>query len=977
MVSPAEFRAVRVAYCLEVDQCRQTNSPYDIAFKLHFNAQALPFEPFLTLLRTEYKNRQQELATLLQQTVLTKRLQSLLFAWFFETEPEHYEPSVPDEYHYEQNCIRQALFELIHLAFADCHQRVLIQHAEHLPVTSSKLIQDINSSANAGLTIDLLLTPQDLQRWWPEDEIQRQLKHRFLVSGKAMSPDVEAHKNIHIGAEMSALTPLLEWASRLYCGGELKHLLTACSYQLDTEQKNKDQRLRQLSLAVEAATFLGHGEECSRLLSNLENTDWRDCDRHITYQMYVSRYKAYIWFHHFKDALTVANEFLQWSDATTVESYKAHAQTLQLHAQCMNGQFRHVAENQARLESQLRHLQWPSCLHFVRSSYWFDHLYTLRADANLLEHCTQALAHAEEDENLHALTRALHFKGIVHQHHGRFEQALRCLNPSIEQSYALENTRRTYYALNGKAYLLVQLTEFEKALAAVEEAFQLVVQDNNYEQICTTLCNAALTALFAEHYSSAIKAIDEVFSTMLIRGIPNTRFRSNHELRAIQSIAALFASDRQFALAIFKVSEPEPANTVEGRFMQSLMNIIEQFDDLSNEEVHEAFNIRFEQAREFRIPLLALFVLKVQHHLMREDNLRFSDLEMKSIRSNANRYAQTEKLQHCLHWFDGATQEKTALATRFNKLTATKISQREAQIDLLRIENALLNIALDMETHVSHCSGPDDLFEFCIDKLYKSISLESINIEVRKDSELTYQNSIGPKHPDRQPHQFVFYYDQREVTFTIQFDAKAEVFTDQLMNWTTRFIDQLESAVTKIVDRNKTRALVHIDHLTGLKNRAAFDDLFTNKSLTHGDFLSVAYIDLNNFKTINDQHGHLTGDAILTAFAEHLKHSVRSTDDVFRIGGDEFFIVFHQTHANDVEQTLQKKLMSFFTRPRRKEDPHSALFASLGCSIGLLEILSQTDSSLDQKTIVELSDQLMYRAKGRQGSHIEKAVIEI
>jgi diguanylate cyclase (GGDEF)-like protein len=773
------------------------------------------------------------------------------------------------------------------------------------------------------------------------------------------------------------LNSQLEWANRLYCGGELKHLLTACSYQLDAEQKGQQDPLRQLCLAVKAAAYLGHGEECSRLLSNLENTDWRQSDNDTRYLIFISRFQAYTWFHQFKDALIVANEFCSWSETTENNAYQAHALTVQFYAQCMNGIFHHNAEEHHYLESLLEKLMWPSFLHFVRSSYWFDHHYTLHAGSDLIEHCNRALQYANEEENLHALTRALHYKGIVHQHHGRFDQALMCLDPSIEKSYALENTRRTYYALNGKAYLLMQLTEFEQALSAVEKAFQLVLQDNNHEQICTTLCNAALTALFAEHYSCAIKSIDEVFSTMLIRGIPNTRFRSNHELRAIQSIAALFASDRQFALAIFKVSEPEQAKTVEGRYMQSIMGVIERFDALNNDEIHEAFYLCFEQAQEFRIPLLALFVLKVQHHLMLQETNRFGKENVQTLRAAAIRYANEASLTHCLHWFDDSAEEKTNLASRFNKLTATKISQREAQIDLLRIENALLTIALDMETHASRCSVPDDLFEFCIDKLYKSISLESINIVVEHDGELTYQNKIGLNHPDRQPHEFVFYCDQRKVVFTIQFDAKAEVFTDQLMNWTTRFLDQLESAVSKIVERNRTRALVHIDHLTGLKNRAAFDAFFAQTELMAGDCLSVAYIDLNNFKTINDQHGHLTGDAILTAFAGHLAHSVRSTDDIFRIGGDEFFIVFHQTRAAHVEQTLEQKLMAFFTRPRRKDDPHAELYRTLGCSVGLLEIRSENKTVLDKITIVELSDKLMYRAKAKLGSHIEKGVIDL
>ncbi len=98
-------------------------------------------------------------------------------------------------------------------------------------------------------------------------------------------------------------------------------------------------------------------------------------------------------------------------------------------------------------------------------------------------------------------------------------------------------------------------------------------------------------------------------------------------------------------------------------------------------------------------------------------------------------------------------------------------------------------------------------------------------------------------------------------------------------------------------DRHALAALEHRayrDALTGLLNRAALEDQLRREWSTgrrQGTALSVLVVDLDHFKSINDTHGHATGDEALRRVAEILVHSVRSSDLVARIGGDEFVVV--------------------------------------------------------------------------------------
>jgi diguanylate cyclase (GGDEF)-like protein len=88
------------------------------------------------------------------------------------------------------------------------------------------------------------------------------------------------------------------------------------------------------------------------------------------------------------------------------------------------------------------------------------------------------------------------------------------------------------------------------------------------------------------------------------------------------------------------------------------------------------------------------------------------------------------------------------------------------------------------------------------------------------------------------------------------------------------------------------------DPLTGLGNRAALSNILQRDieiCKRYNSPLTILAFDIDNFKKINDEHGHLGGDVYLKSFASLLQHKVRGTDDVFRIGGEEFVMVLVNT----------------------------------------------------------------------------------
>jgi diguanylate cyclase (GGDEF)-like protein len=113
-----------------------------------------------------------------------------------------------------------------------------------------------------------------------------------------------------------------------------------------------------------------------------------------------------------------------------------------------------------------------------------------------------------------------------------------------------------------------------------------------------------------------------------------------------------------------------------------------------------------------------------------------------------------------------------------------------------------------------------------------------------------------------------------------------------------------------IVDRTeRLRVLSTHDSLTGLYNRAYFDERLYEELLRarrYGRPLSVGIVDIDRFKQVNDQYGHLSGDAVLRAFADHLRDSVRRTDIVARYGGEEFGLILPETTGEDAELKLER-----------------------------------------------------------------------
>lgn len=172
--------------------------------------------------------------------------------------------------------------------------------------------------------------------------------------------------------------------------------------------------------------------------------------------------------------------------------------------------------------------------------------------------------------------------------------------------------------------------------------------------------------------------------------------------------------------------------------------------------------------------------------------------------------------------------------------------------------------------------------------------------------------------------------------------------------------DQLAVAVAQAAEQDALAKLSETDALTGLLNRRGFDahlarSMAAARIARRGG--ALLYVDLDNFKQINDCHGHAQGDAALRAAAELLRRSVRAGDLVGRLGGDEFAIWLAEVDANEARQRGEQ--LALTARALQRFAPGSD--KPVGFSIGIAML--RADKPQSDAQVMELADKAMYQVK--------------
>ena len=189
-------------------------------------------------------------------------------------------------------------------------------------------------------------------------------------------------------------------------------------------------------------------------------------------------------------------------------------------------------------------------------------------------------------------------------------------------------------------------------------------------------------------------------------------------------------------------------------------------------------------------------------------------------------------------------------------------------------------------------------------------------------------------------------------------------------------VDSFAQTLWRAVERYRhvtalRKALRHARHrsthdsLTGLPNRTLFDERLAAavaRSVRSVSQLAVAYVDLDGFKSVNDEMGHAVGDALLRRVAKRLKRSVRAGDTTARLGGDEFALILEPVASDRHAAAIAQTLLTRLSEPVPLADRTFRLTASIG--IALYPRDGETPRELLKK-----SDRAMYASKARKNGY--------
>lgn len=215
-----------------------------------------------------------------------------------------------------------------------------------------------------------------------------------------------------------------------------------------------------------------------------------------------------------------------------------------------------------------------------------------------------------------------------------------------------------------------------------------------------------------------------------------------------------------------------------------------------------------------------------------------------------------------------------------------------------------------------------------------------------------------------------------QVCYIVAKNSSPYPIRDVLSDYLTNLIRTSLTILDENTEKEQFKLLTFIDDVTGLYNqRKLIEDLekFMKTSQTSENKFSLLFIDIDHFKNVNDRFGHVVGSKLLVDLADVLKSQLRSTDIVYRYGGDEFIILLPNT---DILVAKKIALRMSLAVKNQEFEVEGFLKYRLSLSIGLA---SYPEDAQDPKKMITFADQMMYLSK-RSGRgkvfHIREVIEE-
>ncbi len=559
---------------------------------------------------------------------------------------------------------------------------------------------------------------------------------------------------------------------------------------------------------------------------------------------------------------------------------------------------------------------------------------------------------------------------------------------------------------NGAGYFNLSQGHFDLALEYFQEALELLTKTKDFTETCLTLFNVSLVYFFSGSYHRALEIYQIILQVLDLLSMDSLPWHSRKKLETLAGISAFFLEQKTFSLDYWERVSDQSENQTPGAAYYLLKGLIGDLMEV-NHHTESSFNLAYDLSKGENLINFSSFCLFQKALFLKDKGL---------LDLGNSTYVQAEELlgkdsqsiQRKLYstWWETGLIEPHGFA--FDP-TIEAISQRIVQSAVQEASSFALRRKLHEMSFLKHFQDQMSkdrlekaLFKAARDVILQYYPLESLSFFELKDK--SAQMIIGYPPKKTFPEVFdimnlptIMPYTKPRLNSTphsfsllvpLHNRAHRELWMGLLSTTVLGGLTQDDAQTVLLalrnlelsLDLNQTeedlRKSLATDHLTGALSRNEFlkrAEKEIQRCLRYAKnsdrFLSVIFLDLDNFKYYNDTFGHGTGDGILKLFSNLVKSGLRDLDSFGRFGGDEFVILLPETDeagakvvGNRILQKLQdpkgfrRSLMVDLdiseTVPKEK---------LLGCSMGIA--FFSPDQGLSLADLLERADQGLYKAK--------------
>jgi len=595
-----------------------------------------------------------------------------------------------------------------------------------------------------------------------------------------------------------------------------------------------------------------------------------------------------------------------------------------------------------------------------------------------------SLRWARRLNNKVAAIKVLHSMATLASGAGRYNRALRCLYLALHLAEKLDSPSHEVPLLSALGWLRLHQNDLTAARDTFQAALQRLQQTTNYHQVAITLNNLAWAYFVGANLPECDRLLGTTIRLCRSRGFRSLPYHTIDDLLLHQALCRFFQGNSVLAQrTLHEIDHRHHNLSPKGELLHSCLSLY--FARAENDSAAQALLIeRLNAQIETQLEIPAYLVDLVRHargepcqllnwlnqDMTAANALSSRPVDVVSLLRSAELEGEVEKLQQRVRdtrLLSHLSAQANA-ATDAGRLTETLVRQLSAHLDCDYVAIELRPQAYMSPTFHSH--GLDDI---SAERLHQVLAMHKLTrgrvlLNLRDldmkgfESGALYINSISlPKH---------------DFGDLVLMTRDPQGFEESVLRTTAMLAAQLAAAIQRLMHERELQYLSSTDMLTGLINRQAlYPRLEEELSRTrrHTDYrFCLAFLDLDNFKYLNDHYGHNLGDQVLQGFAKSLDDHSRAEDLVARLGGDEFVILFPGQSGDQVGQFCRRLLKQFGTtkavqQTLKRFTGQSLKLPSehrLGCSVGIIELNRDTvPRSVD--ALLNQADQAMYAAKSQ------------